>query len=124
MSNTNEYLLFSGSSNPNLTREVAQFLDIPVGRLKLGHFPDGEISLQIQENVRGRDVFVLQTIALDPNNYFMELIIMIDSLKRASAGSINVIIPYFGYSRQDRKDKPRVPITARAVANMLSRRIC
>lgn len=85
----------------------------------LERFPDGEISLQILESVRGRDVFILQTVALDPNNYLMELLIMIDALKRASAQSITVVIPYFGYCRQDRKDKPRVPITAKLVANLL-----
>lgn len=85
----------------------------------LERFPDGEISLQILESVRGQDVFVLQTVALDPNNYLMELLIMIDALKRASAKSIVAVIPYYGYCRQDRKDKPRVPITAKLVANML-----
>ena len=112
--------LFAGSSHPELAKEVAHCLGIQVGRLELVRFPDGEISLQILENVRGQDVFVLQTIALDPNNYLMELLIMIDSLKRASARSINVVIPYYGYCRQDRKDKPRVPITAKLVANMLT----
>ena len=77
-------------------------------------------SVQMLENVRGRDVFVIQTIALDPNNYLMELLIIIDALKRASARSIVAVIPYYGYCRQDRKDKPRVPITAKLVANLLS----
>ena len=113
------FLLFSGSSHPILTAEVADFLGIDLGRVTLDRFPDGEISMQIQENVRGRDVFVMQTIALDPNNYLMELLIMIDSLKRASAKSIAAVIPYFGYCRQDRKDRPRVPITAKLVANLL-----
>lgn len=112
--------LFSGSSHPELATEVANCLGIQVGKLALERFPDGEISLQIMENVRGQDVYVLQTIALDPNNHLVELLIMIDSLKRASARSINVVIPYYGYCRQDRKDKPRVPITAKLVANMLT----
>lgn len=112
-------LLFSGSSHPILAEEVADYLGVKLGQVKLERFPDGEISLQILENVRGRDTFVLQTIALDPNNYLMELLIMIDALKRASARSIAVVIPYFGYCRQDRKDKPRVPITAKLVANLL-----
>jgi len=115
-----EFLLFTGSSHPELAQEIADNLGISLGRRKLERFPDGEISIQIEENVRGRDVFVMQTISLDPNNLLMELLIMIDSLRRASANSINVVIPYFGYARQDRKDKPRVPITAKLVANMLN----
>lgn len=113
------FLLFSGTSHPQLAKEVAEELDIALGSIDIKRFPDGEISVQILENVRGRDVFVLQTIALDPNNFFMELLIIIDALKRASAKTVNAIIPYYGYSRQDRKDKPRVPITAKLVANML-----
>ena len=113
------FLLFSGSSHPTLTEEVAEYLGIKLGRATLDRFPDGEISMQILENVRGRDVFVMQSIALDPNNYLMELLIMIDSLRRASAKSIAAVIPYYGYCRQDRKDRPRVPITAKLVANLL-----
>jgi ribose-phosphate pyrophosphokinase len=113
-------LLFSGSSHPTLAKEIADYLNIPLGKIKSGRFPDGEIEVQIMENVRGRDVFVIQTIALDPNNHLMELLIIIDALKRSSARSISVVIPYFGYCRQDRKDKPRVPITAKLVANLLS----
>lgn len=112
-------LLFSGSSHPKLATEIAECLGIKLGRVNLEQFPDGEISLQILENVRGRDTFVLQSVALDPNNFLMEMLIMIDALKRASAKSIAVILPYFGYCRQDRKDKPRVPITAKLVANLL-----
>ncbi len=98
---------------------MADYLGIQARhRYSIGTFPDGEIAVQILESVRGRDVFVLQTIALDPNNYLMELLIMIDALKRASARSIVAVIPYFGYCRQDRKDKPRVPITAKLVANL------
>ncbi|MGA8165329.1 MAG: ribose-phosphate pyrophosphokinase [Waddliaceae bacterium] len=116
---THDMLLFTGSAHPELAKEVGDYLGVPLGRIALNRFPDGEISLRIKENVRGRDVFVLQTVALDPNNYLMELLIMVDSLKRASARSICVVIPYFGYCRQDRKDKPRVPITAKLVANLL-----
>lgn len=112
-------LLFAGSSHPVLAKEIAESLGIQLGKVTLERFPDGEISLQILENVRGRDTFVFQTVALDPNNYLMELLIMIDALKRASARSIAVVMPYFGYCRQDRKDKPRVPITAKLVANLL-----
>lgn len=112
-------VLFSGTSHPKLAKGISDNLGIELGRVALDHFPDGEISVQIQENVRGRDVFIVQTVALDPNNYLMELLIMIDALKRASSQSITVVIPYFGYARQDRKDRPRVPITAKLVANLL-----
>ncbi|EFB40795.1 hypothetical protein pah_c188o048 [Parachlamydia acanthamoebae str. Hall's coccus] len=98
---------------------MADYLGVKLGQVQLERFPDGEISVQILENVRGRDTFVIQPIALDPNNYLMELLIMIDALKRASAHSIAAVIPYYGYCRQDRKDKPRVPITAKLVANLL-----
>jgi ribose-phosphate pyrophosphokinase len=112
-------ILFSGSSHPVLAKEVADYLGIHLGKVAIEEFPDGETCLQILENVRGRDTFVLQSVALDPNNYLMELLIMIDALKRASARTIAAVIPYFGYCRQDRKDKPRVPITAKLVANLL-----
>ncbi len=114
-----DFLLCTGTSHPKLAQEVAANLGVCLSQINLERFPDGEISLQILDNVRGREVFVLQTIALDPNNYLMELLIMIDALKRASAKSIIVVLPYFGYCRQDRKDKPRVPITAKLVANLL-----
>lgn len=113
-------LLFSGSSHAELAKEVASHLNVELGKIQLNRFPDGEIEVQIMENVRGRDVFVIQTIALDPNNHLMELLIMIDAFKRSSARSIAAVIPYFGYCRQDRKDKPRVPITAKLVANLLT----
>lgn len=114
-------LIFSGSSHPALANEVAHCLGIKVGSMHLEHFPDGETSIRIEESVRGKDVFVLQSIALNPNQYLMELLIIIDALKRASARSVTAVIPYFGYCRQDRKDKPREPITAKLVANMLTR---
>jgi ribose-phosphate pyrophosphokinase len=114
-----ETLLFSGSSHPEFAREIGEVLSMPMGKAKLSRFPDGEIDVQILENVRGRDTFVVQTIANDPNFYLMELLIMIDALKRASAKSVVAVLPYYGYCRQDRKDKPRVPITAKLVANML-----
>jgi ribose-phosphate pyrophosphokinase len=112
-------ILFSGSSHPVLAEEVANQLGVSLGQMDLKRFPDGEISVQILESVRAKDVFVLQTIALDPNSYLMELLILIDALKRASARHIVAVIPYFGYCRQDRKDRPRVPITAKLVANLL-----
>jgi ribose-phosphate pyrophosphokinase len=114
-------MLFAGSSHVVLAERIAQHLGVKLGKVQLSTFPDGEISLQIMENVRGKDVFVLQTIARKPNCYLMELLIMIDALKRASAKSIVPVIPYFGYSRQDRKDKPRVPITAKLVADLLEK---
>jgi ribose-phosphate pyrophosphokinase len=117
--NQNNIHLFAGSSHIALAREIADYLGIALGAVELNRFPDGEISLQIKENVRGLDAFVLQSIALDPNNYLVELLIMIDALKRASVHSIIAVIPYYGYCRQDRKDKTRVPITAKLVANLL-----
>lgn len=119
--NEQNFLLFSGRSNLSLAKEIAQALGVQLGSVEISTFPDGEIALQIKESVRGRDVFVLQTIALDPNNYLMELLVMIDALKRASAKSITVVVPYLGYCRQDRKDKPRVPITAKLVANLIEK---
>ncbi len=111
--------LFSGTSHSALARGIASDLGISLSKIDIGRFPDGETHVQIMENVRGRTPFVLQTVALDPNNHLMELLIIIDALRRASAAEIDVVIPYFGYCRQDRKDKPRVPITAKLVANLL-----
>lgn len=112
-------LLFAGSSHPALSQEVAQELGVKLGQIVLKEFPDGELAVEIGETVRGREVFVLQSIARDPNRYLMELLLIVDALKRSSAKSIVAILPYYGYSRQDRKDKPRVPITARLVADLL-----
>jgi len=114
------YYIFSGSSHPFFATEVATHLNTSLGNIRFEPFPDNELSLQILDNVRGRDVFVVQTIAREPNNYLMELLIIIDALKRASAKSIVAVIPYFGYARQDRKDNPRTPITAKLVANLLT----
>lgn len=114
-------LLFSGSSHQELAQEIADSLEISLARLDLGRFPDGEVSLQVLESVRGQDTFVVQTIALDPDRYLVELLIIIDALKRASARTITAVIPYYGYCRQDRKDKPREPITAKLVADLLTR---
>ncbi|MCB1114264.1 MAG: ribose-phosphate pyrophosphokinase [Chlamydiia bacterium] len=111
--------LFSGSSHPELTAEIAKNLSLTLGDRKIKKFPDGETFVQIMDNVRGRDTYVVQSVALDPNEYLMELLILVDALKRASARSIVTILPYYGYCRQDRKDGPRVPITAKLVANML-----
>jgi ribose-phosphate pyrophosphokinase len=114
-----DYMLFSGTSHLKLSEDIAQSLGIKLSQTNIERFPDGEIGVQILENVRGRDVFVIQTIAKEPNLYLMELLILIDALKRASAHRIVAVIPYYGYSRQDRKDKGRVPITAKLVANLL-----
>jgi ribose-phosphate pyrophosphokinase len=114
-------MLFAGTSHEGLAKRIAAHLGVKLGLRQLSTFPDGEISLQILENVRGKDVFILQSIAREPNFYLMELLIIIDALKRASAKSIAPVIPYFGYSRQDRKDKPRVPITAKLVADLLQK---
>jgi len=115
------YLLFSGSSHPGFALEIAKNLKIELGKVTIETFPDNEIGVQIKENVRGRDVFVLQSVARHPNLYLMELLIIVDALKRASARSIVAVLPYFGYARQDRKDKGRVPITAKLVANLLEK---
>jgi ribose-phosphate pyrophosphokinase len=115
------FLLFAGSSHRELGEQIARCLGVSLGKIQIETFPDEEIGVQILENVRGRDVFVLQTIARRPNFYLMELLIIVDALKRASAKSITAVIPYFGYARQDRKDKGRVPITAKLVANLLEK---
>jgi ribose-phosphate pyrophosphokinase len=117
----NSYLLFAGTSHPELGSQIAKSLGVELGKIQIETFPDGEIGIQIHENVRGRDVFVLQTIAHRPNSYLLELLIIIDALKRSSARSITAVIPYFGYARQDRKDKGRVPITAKLVANLIEK---
>lgn len=119
MERNSSFLLFSGSSHPKLAKEIAEHLAVELGEIALGTFPDGETSVQIKESVRGKDLFVLQSVARDPNNQLMELLIIIDALKRASARSITAVISYFGYCRQDRKDRSRVPITAKLVANLL-----
>ena len=105
-----KFKIFCGSANPALAQEVCDFLGLPLGQAKLMQFSDGEIYVQILENVRGADVFLMQPTCDPVAHNLMELLLMIDALKRASARRITVVIPYFGYARQDRKDKPRVPI--------------
>jgi ribose-phosphate pyrophosphokinase len=114
-----EFCVFSGTSHPSLAKQIADCLGVKLGEIDLGTFPDGEIHAQILENVRGRSVFVVQSIAGKPNYFLMELLIVIDALKRASAQNITAVLPYYGYSRQDRKDRPRVAITAKLVADLL-----
>ncbi len=113
--------IFAGNSNPELARQICDCLEIPLGRALVGAFSDGEIRVEISENVRGADVFVVQSGAPPVNDHLMELLVIIDALKRASARRITAVIPYYCYSRQDRKNKPRVPITARLVADLITR---
>ena len=114
-------MIFTGNANPKLADAVAHHLGIALGRATVGRFSDGEIRVEILENVRGKDVFVLQSTCNPSNDNLMELLVMVDALKRASAGRITAAIPYFGYARQDRRPRSsRVPITAKMVANMLS----
>ncbi len=112
-------IVFAGSSHPRLSAEVAEHLGLDLGKVRLETFPDKEIFVQLLETVRGREVFLIQSIARDPNLYLMELLTLVDACKRASAKSIVAVIPYFGYARQDRKDQGRVPITAKLVADLL-----
>ncbi len=115
-----ELKVIGGSSNPNLAAEIARHLGISLGAVALGRFADGEIRFQIEDNVRGADVFVIQSTSPPVNENLMELLLMVDALKRASAARINAVLPYYGYARQDRKDRPRVPISAKLVADLLT----
>jgi len=112
--------IFSGNSNRELAEEICRYLKVPLGDAYLGRFSDGEIQFQILENVRGADVFVVQSTCPPVDSNLMELLIMLDAFRRASAQRITAVIPYFGYARQDRKDKPRVPISAKLVADLLT----
>src|SRR5690606_18358101 len=112
--------IFTGNSNRDIAEELCKYVEIPLGRASVTHFSDGEIYVEINENVRGVNCFVVQSTCTPVNQSLMELLIMVDALKRASAGSIVAVIPYFGYARQDRKVKPRTPITAKLVADIVS----
>ncbi len=112
--------LFTGTANPALAQEICDYLGIPLGGATVSAFSDGEIRIKLEENVRGADVFVTQSCCQPVNSSIMELLIMIDALKRSSASRITAVIPYFGYARQDRKDQPRVPITAKLVADLIT----
>jgi ribose-phosphate pyrophosphokinase len=114
-----ELKVFSGSAHPELTKEIAAYLGVTVGQARLRRFPDTEVSFQIDENIRGTDVFVVQPTCAPVDQHLMELMIMIDAFRRSSAARITAVLPYYGYARQDRKDKPRVPISAKLVANVL-----
>src|SRR5256714_12149039 len=115
-----ELKVFSGSAHPQLARDIASFLGVSVGQARLRRFPDSEVSFQIDENIRGTDVFVVQPTCAPVDQHIMEMLVMIDAFRRWSAARITAVVPYYGYARQDRKDKPRVPISAKLVANILS----
>jgi ribose-phosphate pyrophosphokinase len=119
MALAHDFKVFSGSSNPGLALRISDYLKRPLAQATVGRFSDGEIHVEIGENVRGQDVFIIQSTCPPANDHLMELLIICDALKRASAGSINAVIPYYGYARQDRKVAPRTPITAKLIADML-----
>jgi ribose-phosphate pyrophosphokinase len=111
--------IFSGSAHPALAKEIAEQLETSLGQARLHRFPDSEVSFQIDENIRGTDVFIVQPTSTPVDEHLVELCVMIDAFRRSSASRITAVIPYYGYARQDRKDKPRVPISAKLVANLL-----
>jgi len=111
--------IFTGNANPVLAQEICDYLKVPLSDAFVDRFPDGEIHAQIRENVRGKDVFIVQATSSPPNDHLMELLILIDAAKRASARRVTAVLPFYGYARQDRKDRPRVPITAKLVANLI-----
>jgi ribose-phosphate pyrophosphokinase len=115
-----ELKLFAGSAHPQLSKEIAEMLGLPLGQARLQRFPDTEVSFQIDENIRGTDVFVVQPTSAPVDEHILELCVMMDAFRRSSAARITAVIPYYGYARQDRKDKPRVPISAKLVANLLT----
>src|SRR5579864_7546506 len=120
MSNNHKLKVFSGRANVPLAEKIARHLGDSLGKITLSNFPDGEISVRIEEDVRGRDIFLVQPTCPPVNENLMELLIMLDSFKRASAARITAVLPYYGYARQDRKDVGRVPISAKLVANLLT----
>jgi len=115
-----ELLIFTGNANPGLAKEICHYLEIELGKSLVTRFSEGEIRVKIEQDVRGRDVFVIQPTCPPINENYMELLIMIDALRRSSAKRITAVLPYYGYARQDRKDQPRVPITAKLVANLIT----
>jgi ribose-phosphate pyrophosphokinase len=117
---SHELRIFAGSAHPSLGESICKHLGVPLGRAHLARFSDGEVWFQIKDNVRGADVFVVQPTAPPVNENLMELLVMLDAFKRSSASRLTAVIPYYGYARQDRKDKPRVPISAKLVADLLS----
>ena len=115
-----DFMVFSGTANLPLAEKVANYLGKPLNKIDIKHFPDGETFCQVIDPVRGKDVFIVQSGSPSPNEAYMELFVMMDAMKRGSAARITAVLPYYGYARQDRKDQPRVPITARLVANLLT----
>ncbi len=111
--------VFAGTANPKLTQDMAESMGIELGKVDIRRFPDGEIHVKLQQSVRGEDVFIVQSICGEPNEMLMELLIMIDTMRRSSAERVTAVLPFYGYARQDRKDQPGVPITAKLVANLL-----
>lgn len=120
MTRKRDWILLSGNSNPSLSQKISDRLERPLGKMESRRFSDGEIFVEIKENVRGRAVYILQSTCAPANDTLMELLIIIDALRRASAKEINLVIPYFGYSRQDRKVSPRTPISAKLTADLLT----
>ena len=117
---SSELAVVAGNANPELAKEICKTLGVPLTDSQVGRFSEGEVRLQINENVRGKDVFVIQPTCPPTNDNLMELLIMLDALRRASARRVTAVMPYYGYARQDRKDQPRVPITAKLVANLVT----
>jgi ribose-phosphate pyrophosphokinase len=115
-----EMAVFSGSSNPELAKKIVDYLKLPLGEVEISRFSEGEIFVRIKQDIRGRDVFIVQSICPPTNENMMELLIMMDAVRRASSARLTVVLPYYGYARQDRKDQPRVPITAKLVANLIT----
>ncbi|MGH8100906.1 MAG: ribose-phosphate diphosphokinase [Chthoniobacterales bacterium] len=115
-----EMKIFSGTANRELAERICKYIGVPLGQASVKSFPDGETYVRIEENIRGHDVFIVQPTCPPTNQHLMELLIMVDAARRASADRITAVIPFFGYARQDRKDQPRVPITAKLVANLLN----
>ena len=115
-----EFRIFSGNSNPELSKKICEYLAVPLGRAKVKTFSDGEIQIEIQENVRSKDIFIIQSTCSPVNDNLMEFLLMIDAFRRSSAKRITAVVPYYGYARQDKKVAPRVPISAKLVANLIT----
>ena len=112
-------MVFTGNANPELAHRIARHLTLPLAKIQVGRFSDGEVNVDVEENVRGCDCFVLQPTCAPSNDHLMELLIMIDALRRSSARRITAVLPYYGYARQDRKVRPRAPISAKLVADLI-----
>lgn len=115
-----ELIIFGGRAHPTLAQEISEYLNIPLGKVKCFNFSDGEIFCQLQENVRGSDTYLIQPTSAPVNDNLVELLVMLDAIKRSSASRVTAVLPYYGYARQDKKDAPRVPITAKLVADLIS----